>query len=120
MKKDWYGGVFDENRDSKNILDSKIAKDKKAILVAVENNDIVGTISIIEDGRVAWLYRFVCEPNDQKVAEVLYNEAMLELKNRGHREVLVYSEPDNQNLQNRYNNLGFNKGGNYDCYWKEL
>jgi hypothetical protein len=92
--KDLYGGVFDEARDGQERLARKIADDPEAILVYEKDGQILGTISIIEDGRVAWLYRFVVQDFDEATTKKLYDAATQSLKKRRHEEVLVYSDID--------------------------
>lgn len=53
-----FGGQFDDNRDSEERLQKRVEADPDAILVAEDGGNVVGTISLIEDGRVAWLFRF--------------------------------------------------------------
>lgn len=117
---EWYGGVFDEARDGRERLASKIAEDPEAILVYEKDGELVGTISIIEDGRVAWLYRFVVKDNDKTVASELYAAATANLKKRGHNEVLVYTPADDETLASRYDQLGMTRGGSYACYYQEI
>ena len=118
--KEWYGGVFDEARDSREILAKKINQDPDAILLYEEEGEIIGTISLIEDGRVAWLYRFIVKDFEPSVTKQLYEKAVQTLKSRGHTQVLVYSEPNNEPLDQRYEQLGMTKGGDYTCYWKDI
>jgi hypothetical protein len=118
--KELYGGVFDKARDSREILASKIKQDPEAILVCDRDGEIVGTLSLIDDGRVAWLYRFIVKGFDPKITKQLYDKASATLKSRGHTQVLVYSDPNSLELQHRYSELGMNRGDNYECYWREL
>lgn len=118
--REWYGGVFDEARDGRKRLAHKTSQDPQAILVWIDGDELLGTISIIEDGRVAWLYRFVVKDNDEKVAAELYEAAATELTKRGHEEVLVYTPADNDVLKQRYKRLGMQEGGGYSCYYKSL
>lgn len=116
-----YGGQFDENRDSKERLQKRIEADADAILVAEHNGKIVGTVSLIEDGRVAWLYRFcVAGETQTTIAQVLFDKAVAVLKSKGHNQVLVYSPVGSEKLNNRYDKLGFSKGGDYTCFWKNI
>jgi len=117
-----YGGQFDENRDSQERLRKRTEADPDAILVAEHNGKIVGTVSLIEDGRIAWLFRFAVEQGDDEtmIATALRDKAFEALKARGHNQVLVYTPADDQRLHNRYENLGFNRGGDYTCYWKDI
>ncbi len=117
---EWYGGKFDEHRDSREILLHKITADPQAIIVDDENGEILGSISIIEDGRVAWFYRFVVKDNNAEISQALYNAAAGVLKSRGHPEVLIYSDPSRGELSSRYTALGMQKGGDYECFYAAL
>ncbi len=117
---EWYGGVFDEVRDGRERLAQKIVDDPQAILVYERDGEVLGTISIIEDGRVAWLYRFVVKDLDPEITKELYDAATKILKERGHSEVLVYTPVGDKNLDARYASLGMNKGGGYTCFYREL
>lgn len=117
---EWYGGIYDEARDSRERLANITTRDPEAILVYVEDTKIIATISIIDDGRVAMLYRFVVPPQNHHVAKSLYLQAKQLLKLRGHNQVLVYSAIDNEILDDRYLSLGMVKGGSYACFWSSL
>ena len=119
-QREWYGGVFDEARDGRERLAKKIADDPEAILVYEQDGELLGTISIIEDGRVAWLYRFVVPGFDPEISRQLYERATGVLKSRGHREVLIYSTAGECKLDEHYKSLGMTKGGNYTCFWKAI
>lgn len=131
MQPELYGGVFDEERDSAARLKSRVESDPDAIIVAVKDSCIIGTVSLIEDGRVAWLYRF-CVPttivdasgvtvlfNESEVADTLCKHALDSLKAKGHKEVLVYTSQDKL-LHKRYQQLGFTQGSEYTCFWKQI
>lgn len=115
-----YGGVFDEARDSEEKLNKKIESDSDAILVAEDNDKLVGSVSLIEDGRVAWLFRFAVLDNNSEALKALEERAIEVLKKRGHNQVIVYSPTGNAELDSRYENLGFNKGSDYAAFWKEI
>ncbi len=117
---EWFGGQFDEARDSREKLARKITDDPEAILVYEQDGQLLGTISLIEDGRVAWLFRFAVKDNDQKVAQELYTKATKILKSRGHTQVLVYTPLGNQELNKRYKLLGMTKGNNFTAFWSDL
>lgn len=117
--REWYGGSFDEARDGRQKLQQKIAQDPDSIFVFRQGNELVGTISIIDDGRVGMLFRFIVKDHDERVAKALYEHATGVLKARGHEQVLVYSAKD-KDLMKRYNKLGMHKGNTYLCYWSEL
>ena len=115
-----FGGQFDEARDGEERLRRKIEADSDAILVAEQDGTIVGTVSIIDDGRVAWLFRFAIIHGQADVAVALHDAALTILKDRGHMQVLVYTPAGVGHLDERYEQLGFTKGSEYTCYWKEL
>lgn len=117
---EWFGGQFDEARDSRDKLANIIAKDPEAILVYEERGEIKGTISLIEDGRVAWLFRFAVKNNDQKITTQLYDKAVKILKSRGHSQVLVYTPANDDLLAHRYEDLGMTKGNNFTAYWTDI
>lgn len=118
--KELYGGVFDENRDSNEKLKKRIENDPDSILVAEEGGKIVGTVSLIEDGRVAWLFRFVVIENNEKIIQALLKCAEEALLKKGHHQVLVYTPSGNKDLYKRYKKLGFTKGADYTCYWMDF
>lgn len=120
MQGELYGGVFEEARDGRERLATKIAADPEAILVYEDKGRITGSISLIEDGRVAWLYRFVVESFDEQVTQQLYDAALSVLRKRGHSQVLVYSDGDSAKLDQRYTSLGMHRGGTYAAYWANL
>jgi predicted N-acetyltransferase YhbS len=117
-----YGGQFDENRDSKERLQKRIEADPDAILVAEQDNKIIGAVSLIEDGRVAWLFRFAVQQGEQEaeIAKALCDTAFSVLRTKGHNQVLVYTPVGDDRLDNRYEGLGFNRGSDYTCYWKNI
>lgn len=117
-----YGGQFDENRDSEERLRKRVEADSDAILVAEKDDHIVGTVSLIEDGRVAWLFRFAVQQGkiEAGVTKALCDAALTALKAKGHNQVLVYTPVGNDRLDNRYEGLGFTRGGDYTCYWKDI
>lgn len=116
------GSEFDLNRDSEQRLRSRIQSDPDAILVAEYDGQLVGSVSLIEDGRVAWLFRFRVQEmeGEEEIASQLLDMAMEVLRNKGHREVLVYTPVGETKFQQRYLDLGFNKGHDYTCFWKAI
>lgn len=117
-----YGGMRDNNRDSQSKLHHRISLDPDSILVAEDNNEIVGTVSLIEDGRVAFLFRFAVLKldNEKDIRSSLYNHAAEVLKAKGHDQILVYTPAGNANLDQRYIELDFNKGNEYTCFWRDI
>lgn len=117
---EWFGGVFDEARDGREKLASKIAEDPESIWVYEQDDNLIGSISIMDDGRVAWLFCFVVKDNDLQIAKELYDQAISIFKKRGHTQVLAYSPSEAETLANRYKNLGMQKGNTYTAYWTDI
>ncbi len=82
----------------------------------------MGTVSLIEDSRIAWLFRFavVKNNNEQQVINALISKAVEILRARGHKQVLVYTPVNNKDFEQRYLALGFKKGNDYTCYWRDI
>ena len=117
-----YGGQFDENRDSEERLSRRIASDPEAILVCETEGKIIGTVSLIEDGRVAWLFRFAVEKSEyeQNAINALCDKALAILRAHGHKQVLIYAPANSKDFEQRYSVLGFEKGNDYTCYWRDI
>ncbi|TSC68545.1 MAG: hypothetical protein G01um101456_599 [Parcubacteria group bacterium Gr01-1014_56] len=113
-----FGGQFDMSRDSQEQLKKLIEHKPEAILVAESDGEIVGTVTLFEDGRSAWLYRFATLNN--KTSEALFLRAKEILKSKGHTQVLVYAPAGDKQFEERYRSLGFNKGNDYTVYWQNL
>lgn len=116
---EWFGGQFDEARDGRDRLRQKITQDPASIFVFHQGKQLMGTISIIDDGRVGMLFRFIIKDHNEAVANALYNRAVSELRKRGHSQVLVYTSKDRALMQ-RYRKLGMQEGGAYICFWSEI
>lgn len=116
-----FGGQYDDARDTKEKLSTLIQMKIWSILVAKIENKVVGTVTLFEDTRAAWLYRFAVQKEDELIiSKELSQEALNILKERGHSQVLVYAPIDDKHFENRYLKIGFKKGGNYTCYWKNI
>ncbi len=117
---EWYGGKFDKARDGRERLANKVAEDPAALWVYERDDELVGTVSIVEDGRVAMLFRLVVKDNDPAITKELYDHAVSILRSRGHEQVLVYTPAENAELHTRYEQLGMHRGSDYTCYWADL
>ena len=116
-----YGGEFDESRDTPERLNNLVAKKTEAILVAEDTGEIVGTVTLFEDGRSAWLYRFaVSSENEIEISKALWIKASEVMKTWGHKQVLVYAPARDNHFQNRYESIGFTKGNDFTAYYQNL
>ena len=55
-----------------------------SILVVENDRHIVGTVTLFEDTRLAWLFRFAVSENSKNVTSELYSKAVDILKSKGH------------------------------------
>lgn len=117
-----YGGQYDDARDSEAQLAKLSASKPEAILVAeTSTHDIVGTVTLFEDGRAAWLYRFaVARENETHIARALYDRARQICREKGHTQVLVYAPKDDEHFEERYRALGFTKGNDFTAFWMDI
>ena len=122
LQGDLYGGQFDEARDSKEKLAAVTQADPQSILVCEENGEILGTISLIENTRVAWIFRFAVAKteHEKSAAKSLHTAACGILSARGHSQMLVYTPDNDPRLDQRYLDLGMKKGNAYTCFWQKL
>lgn len=117
---DLYGGQFDADRDSKARLDEMCRRDAQSVLVFEQDGVVVGTISLLENGRFAWLMRFAVMDGYDGVVQALYARAADILRARGHLQVLVYAPAGQNAILDRYKGLGLQAGLSYTCFWAAL
>ncbi len=114
---------FDEVTDSRENITRKIERDSESILLARENEQLVGSVSIIEDGRIALLFRLVTKASEQKndeILKVLLQEAESILKKRGYTEVHNTAPLNDMKALTERERIGFQKGDPYMWYWRRI
>ena len=116
-----FWGQFDEARDSEEKLSILSKSSPNKILIAEINNNIVGTVTLFEDGRSAWLYRFAVQKEyEAEIAHALYDRWVKILKELWYSQVLIYGPVHNSSIQERYLNLWLQKGWDYSAYWTNI
>lgn len=117
-------GLFDEVWDSEDNLKSIIDKNPQSILVAEENDKVIGDIFIIPYGqRVSYLFRLAVkkEFREQGVASALIKKAEATVNRGGTTELGLYVDSGNINLREFYKKRGFKiSPKTYYYMWKEL
>ena len=112
-----YGGNFDPARDAAD----RLAQKPETIFVAELAGEIVGTVTIFENRRIAWLFRFgVLEEHETEAVPLLFDTAVAELKKRGHSQVEVYAPTGVEKFIDRYKKIGFTKGNDYTAFWQDI
>ena len=116
-----HGWQYDDARDSETKLNTFAQKNPKKLLVAEVNGSLVGSVTIFEDGRTAWLYRFaVHKTYESIVSQLLYKKACAIVKRFGHSQLLVYAPKDAGIFIERYTQLGFTQWNDFTAYWQDL
>lgn len=115
-------GRFDDVWDSAEHWEEKIAKDPNSILVATDENEVIGCILIIEDPWTSFIFRLaVKETHRQKgIGSQLIEAAENQLRENGNEEVSIFVSADDEELQHFYERRGYKKGGEYRCMYKTL
>lgn len=115
------GGLYYESMDSPQRLQKKISMDPDSILVAMESERVVGTVSLMEDGRMAFIFRLAVDPENRNrgIGKALMDEAERVLLRKGYKEINILVEEDNTELQEYYARQGYEKGNAYRWMAKE-
>jgi hypothetical protein len=111
----------DPETDAQKKLAEKIRRDPDSILVIASDNDLLGSVSIIEDGRIAILFRMVAiGPDQNALLSSLVEKAEKLLKAKGYAEVhSIAPEGNTQSLSQR-KSMNFTLGKKYVWFWKKL
>ncbi|OGC59218.1 hypothetical protein A3A70_00805, partial [candidate division WWE3 bacterium RIFCSPLOWO2_01_FULL_42_11] len=114
------GGLFDSNIDNEARVLEKISRDPQSTIVAEEGGKIIGTLSIMEDGQLAFLVRLAVkkEHRGRGLGTKLMQEAETILKARGYEEVHILVNEKDPELQDYYERLGYGKGQVYQWMYK--
>ena len=115
------GNLFYEPFDASERLNEKILRDPKSIFVAVRSSEIIGTVSIMEDGRMPFIFRLAVkqEFRNAGIGIMLMDSAEKELFSRGYKEVHILVETETEQLQGYYAKQGYEKGNSYRWMTKE-
>ena len=115
------GGLFWGVSDSRERLGRKIQDDPDSILVAVEDERVVGTQFIITDF-MPFLFRLAVHPEYRKrgIGTELMQRAEELLRERGHNHVNILVLTTDTKLQEAYRRKGYENGREYRWMTKEL
>lgn len=116
--------MFDNVWDSQENVDSLVAEEPTNVLVAEQDNNVVGSLFIDQFGaEVAFIYRVVVnqEYRGRGIATSLLKTARDALASRGVKEVALFVDADNEGLQDFYSKQGFKKGTHsYKAMWRSV
>lgn len=116
------GGLFYEKIDNEERMREKVARDPQSILVATEASQIIGTVSLMEDGRMAFIFRLgvKAEHRGHGVGTALMVEAEHILHERGYDEVHILVAQEDTELQGYYERIGYERGHAYQWMHKQF
>jgi GNAT superfamily N-acetyltransferase len=116
-------GVFDPETDAEDRLLAKVEENPDGLLVTTdEDGTVLGTVSIVDDGRIAILFRLVVKPGEHAhmIRMRLLNDAETILKEYGYNEVHIIAPEEDKPIQDEYAHYGFTKGKPYRWFWKKI
>jgi ribosomal protein S18 acetylase RimI-like enzyme len=98
------GDMFDPIWDSRRNLKKIIKRDPQGVLVATENDEVIGNIYLFQNGWEAHIYRLAVrtENRGNGVGPKLLQFAEKILKKRGVKEVAGYFDISKKNLEKFY------------------
>jgi hypothetical protein len=114
-------GWFDPETDAEERLRAKTERDPDSLLIATEQNQVIGTVSLIEDGRIALFFRLITVAEEAaEIRAKLLTEGEVILKQRGYHEAHIIAPENDKTRQKEYEQYGFQKGNPYRWMWKKL
>lgn len=115
-------GWFDGETDAEERLKAKSERDPQSLLIAINPDDVVGTVSLIEDGRIAIFFRLVTRDGEDapQIRAKLLTAGETIFKDRGYSEAHIIAPEEDQSRQNEYEQNGFQKGNPYRWMWKKI
>jgi N-acetylglutamate synthase len=116
------GNLYDETWETRENLKRKIQRDPESILVAMEEDKIVGCVFIVEDGWNGFIWRLCVKKSYHKksIGSMLMQKAEEIIKKRGIKEASLFIDPKNDSLKNWYQKQNYVKGSNWDFMYKRL
>jgi hypothetical protein len=116
-------GVFDPETDAEDRLLVTVEENPDSILVATdEDGTLLGTISIIQDNRIAILFRLVAKPGptEHLIRMRMLHDAEQRLREYGFHEVHILAHEEDSKTHEEYTHYGFTKGKLYRWFWKKI
>lgn len=116
------GDLYYGPTDSSERLAEKVRRDPESIIVATLGNQIVGTVTIAEDGRMPFIFRLAVKEEYRRrgFGVKLMEEAEKRLKNRGYEEVHIFVNETDEELKEYYRKQAYQEGNAYRWMSKEM
>jgi ribosomal protein S18 acetylase RimI-like enzyme len=115
-------GLFYADTDGKDRYDEKIRRNPTSVLLGLLNNEIIGVITLMEDGWGPFFFRLAVKKDyrNKGIATKLLSVAEKEMKKRTFKQVYILVEDTNEELKTFYRKRGFNDGSSFLFMWKNL
>ncbi|MDD2786227.1 MAG: GNAT family N-acetyltransferase [Patescibacteria group bacterium] len=116
------GGHFDDVWDSRSHWKAKSENDSNSILIAENDDGVLGCILIIKDKWTCFLFRLAVieDQRGKGIGSSLISHAEEMLKKDSEDEVAIFVNEDDAGLQQYYEKRGYLRGGKYRCLYKKL
>ncbi|MEA3437110.1 MAG: GNAT family N-acetyltransferase [Thermodesulfobacteriota bacterium] len=113
--------LFVDYLDKREILNRKTEHDPESIIIAKEDDEIVGSIFFVYDPWMSSIFRLCVRPEyrSQGIGSALMDKAEEILKDRGVETVGIYVEKDNESIE-FYSCRGYDPFGDYGAMEKRL
>ncbi len=115
-------GLYDAGADSPEALSRAIKGNPNAILVALSDGEIAGTV-YIETGWYAFIFRLAVRADyrNKGIASALLARAESIIKELGYTECGLYVDAEDGELLLWYEKRGYNRSvKNYNSMWKKI
>lgn len=115
------GDLFVPAWDTEERLKKRITQREDSIIVATNNDEIVGCIYIVDD-IIPLIFRLAVKKEYRKkgIGKMLIKEAEKRLKENGHTEVAIFVHEENDELKKWYGRQGYEQFSLLRCMVKEL
>lgn len=115
------GNLYWEPSDNEQALERKIQQRPDSILVAVEDDRVVGTQFIVEDF-LPLMFRLSVHPDyrSKGIGKALMQRGEEILRQKGSNHVNILVASDDKELQSYYERQGYEKGNTYVWMVKEF
>lgn len=107
--------------DNERSLEKKIKMDQDSIILALDDNQIVGTQIVVLD-YFPFLFRLAVHPDYRKrgIGTMLMKKGEEVIKSKGFNHVNILVAAEENELQEIYERLGYEKGNKYVWMTKEF
>ena len=114
------GGTLYPNMDSKENLRRKTRRNPDTIIVACEDNKVIGNVFLVEDGWAAFVYRLAVRKSHRgkEIGRLLMEEVEKRARTKGYHHIYLLVKETSEKLHQWYQKQGYEKGHNIYIHGK--